>query len=78
MQWDMKNLPPELTNNLGLFLIGWLVFLVICLSITCILTYKLAKKKGYRGYFWTGFFLQMIGLIYVVGLPTKHRRKAEP
>lgn len=35
------------------------------------LTHKLAIKKGYLGYFWTGFFLMVIGLIYVVGLPNK-------
>lgn len=34
-----------------------------------ILTAKLAAKKGYRGYFFTGFFFAIIGLIYVVGLP---------
>lgn len=34
-----------------------------------IMTAKLAAKKGYRGYFFTGFFFQVIGLIYVVGLP---------
>ena len=34
-----------------------------------ILTAKLAAKKGYRGYFFTGFFFSIIGLIYVVGLP---------
>lgn len=34
-----------------------------------ILTAKLAGKKGYRGYFFTGFFFTIIGLIYVVGLP---------
>jgi hypothetical protein len=34
-----------------------------------ILTAKLAGKKGYRGYFFTGFFFAVIGLIYVVGLP---------
>ena len=34
-----------------------------------IFTAKLAKKKGYRGYFFTGFFFNVVGLIYVVGLP---------
>jgi hypothetical protein len=34
-----------------------------------IFTAKLAAKKGYRGYFFTGFFFNIIGLIYVVGLP---------
>ena len=35
------------------------------------LTHKLAVKKGYKGYFWTGFFWTVVGLIYVVGLPVK-------
>lgn len=34
-----------------------------------IFTAKLAAKKGYRGYFFTGFFFHWIGLLYVVGLP---------
>ena len=34
-----------------------------------IFTAKLAKKKGYRGYFFTGFFFTIIGLLYVIGLP---------
>ena len=39
-----------------------------------IFTSKLAKKKGYRGYFFTGFFFHLIGLIYVVGLPMAQDR----
>ena len=34
-----------------------------------IFTAKLAAKKGYRGYFFTGFFFTIIGLLYVIGLP---------
>jgi hypothetical protein len=34
-----------------------------------IFTAKLAGKKGYRGYFFTGFFFTIIGLLYVIGLP---------
>jgi hypothetical protein len=34
-----------------------------------IFTAKLAHKKGYRGYFFTGFFFCIIGLLYVIGLP---------
>lgn len=37
--------------------------------ISGVLSHKLAVKKGYTGYFWTGFFLSLLGLIYVVGLP---------
>ena len=40
-----------------------------------LVTRKLAKRKGYRGYFWTGFFLWMIGLIYVVGLPLSEEKR---
>lgn len=47
----------------------WLLVLLIPAIIMGIFTSKLAKKKGYRGYFFTGFFFSMIGLIYVVGLP---------
>ena len=42
---------------------------LIPLIIFGIFTAKLAHKKGYRGYFFTGFFFTFIGLIYVVGLP---------
>ena len=50
----------------------WYLCLIIPLLpaiITGILTSKLAAKKGYYGYFFTGFFFNLIGLIYVVGLP---------
>jgi len=50
----------------------WYVFLLASLLpavIMGIFTAKLAAKKGYRGYFFTGFFFFVIGLIYVVGLP---------
>ena len=33
------------------------------------LSSTLAAKKGYSGYFWTGFLLGIWGLIYVAGLP---------
>lgn len=47
----------------------WCVAALIPMVIMGIFTAKLAKKKGYRGYFFTGFFFNLIGLIYVVGLP---------
>jgi hypothetical protein len=49
---------------------GWYIFLCVlhCLLIGT-LSQKLASKKGYGGYFWTGFFLSILGLIYVAGLP---------
>ena len=42
---------------------------LIPLIIFGIFTAKLAHKKGYRGYFFTGFFFCIIGLLYVIGLP---------
>lgn len=49
----------------------WIYFVaaLIPMAILGIFTAKLAHKKGYRGYFFTGFFFSFIGLIYVVGLP---------
>lgn len=50
----------------------WWIYCIIALIpmvIMGIFTAKLAKKKGYRGYFFTGFFFNLVGLIYVVGLP---------
>jgi Na+/melibiose symporter-like transporter len=52
----------------------WLIVALIPAIIMGIFTAKLAKKKGYRGYFFTGFFFSMIGLIYVVGLPLSKDR----
>ena len=47
----------------------WVIIALLPAVIMGIFTSKLAKKKGYRGYFFTGFFFSVIGLIYVVGLP---------
>lgn len=47
----------------------WIIVALIPAVIMGIFTSKLAKKKGYRGYFFTGFFFNLVGLIYVVGLP---------
>ncbi|NLI53270.1 MAG: hypothetical protein GX417_02990 [Clostridiales bacterium] len=50
----------------------WYLFVILSLIpaiIMGIFTAKLAAKKGYRGYFFTGFFFNFVGLIYVVGLP---------
>lgn len=43
--------------------------------VTGVLCHKLAKRKGYKRYFFTGFFFGVIGLIYVVGLPDLNARK---
>ncbi len=59
-------------NILLLFSSYGLIILIAALLpgiIMGIFTAKLASKKGYRGYFFTGFFFSIIGLIYVVGLP---------
>lgn len=40
----------------------------ICL-VTGFMAQRLASKKGYEGYFWTGFLLGVFGLLYVIGLP---------
>lgn len=45
--------------------------------ITGLMSRKLAKKKGYRGYFWTGFLLSVLGLIYVAGLPEKKKKRRQ-
>ena len=55
--------------------IGALLGLALVAVIWGILTMKLAHHKGYRGYFWTGFFLGMVGLIYVVGLPLSDEKR---
>ncbi len=53
-------------SNLWYLLVGLALIPSIIMGI---FTSKLAKRKGYRGYFFTGFFFNLIGLIYVVGLP---------
>ena len=67
---------PELMANMWILGVIVVALVLLSLCIMGILTHKLAKKKGYKGYFWTGFFLQLVGLIYVVGLPEKHRHSA--
>jgi hypothetical protein len=50
----------------------WLCIIFLWLPSALIFGYmtkKLASRKGYTDYFWTGFFLQIAGLIYVAGLP---------
>lgn len=66
----------DLTNPFLLpAVIGALLGLALAQVIWGILTMKLAHHKGYRGYFWTGFFLGMVGLIYVVGLPLSDEKR---
>ncbi|MBQ2990632.1 MAG: hypothetical protein IJD60_05005 [Clostridia bacterium] len=54
-----------------------LVFLVVIIHavIMGVLCKQLAAKKGYNGYFWIGFLLGMLGLMYVAFLPDLKMRK---
>ena len=45
-----------------------LLLLIPHIIIGC-LCKKLSYQKGYSGHFWTGFFLGILGLLYVIGLP---------
>lgn len=47
----------------------YIVAFVVYSLAAGVLTRRLAETKGYDGYFWTGFFWNALGLIYVVGLP---------
>ena len=51
------------------------VILLIAGIINGIFCKKLAAHKGYKGYFWTGFFFGWLGLLYVHGLPDLNLRK---
>lgn len=68
---DYRAFPTyELYSPGSLLAIFLPILLVIALAcVHAFLTMKLAAAKGYAGYFWTGFFLQTIGLLYVIGLP---------
>ena len=55
-------------------LIGTFAPLLVVTVIPGILASKLAKRKGYSGkYFFLGFFLSVIGLVFVAGLPAKKK-----
>ena len=60
-------------QNMQSFLATYGAFLSLAALIPSVIygifTAKLAAKKGYRGYFFTGFFFTIIGLLYVIGLP---------
>lgn len=49
----------------------WLFIVILMAAIMGFITHRLVGKKGYTGYFWTGFFLNIVGLIYVAGLPVR-------
>jgi len=67
--------------GIGLVLLLSLGVLLLPAIISGCLTKKLAAKKGYHGYFWTGFFLMFLGLLYVGFLPvasvSQHERELE-
>lgn len=65
---DFSGFPALATSAANLWYF-WVGALLIPSIIMGIFTAKLASKKGYRGYFFTGFFFNFVGLIYVVGLP---------
>jgi uncharacterized membrane protein len=69
---DWTNIP-----NLLPIIIGVVLGLALVAVFWGILTMKQAHRKGYHGYFWTGFFLWMIGLIYVVGLPLSEEMRLD-
>ena len=50
-------------------LLPLLLVLLIPHMICGCLCGKLSRQKGYSGHFWTGFFLGILGLLYVIGLP---------
>ena len=51
------------------YVISYIVFGIV-FGVLC---HSLADKKGYEGYFWLGFFLGLVGLIYVASLPMAQR-----
>lgn len=57
----------------------FLLLLIIIQLITSVfygcLCQRMARRKGYKGYFWTGFFLRLIGFVYVIFLPDLVMRK---
>ena len=52
-----------------------MMIVLVSQIITGVLCKKLARRKGYKGYFFTGFFLGILGLIYVIGLPDHYAKQ---
>jgi len=71
---DLTGLSDVLTSAGNIWYL-WVGLALIPSIIMGIFTAKLAKKKGYHGYFFTGFFFNLVGLIYVVGLPLSRDRQ---
>lgn len=53
--------------------VAYVIGTYLPLVLTClgcgIVARLIARKKGYSGYFWTGFFLWVFGVMYVASLP---------
>ena len=71
----MTTVDPAATLVYALVMILPLVIILLLNIVMGIFCCKLAHRKGYKGYFFTGFFFGMIGLVYVVGLPDLNARK---
>jgi len=74
MNYDFSGFPALMSSAANIWYV-WVGIALIPSIIMGIFTAKLAKKKGYRGYFFTGFFFNLVGLIYVVGLPLSKDRQ---
>ena len=72
----------EMLNNLTMAIVPMITMLVLVVFVLLfnrivngMLCKRLAAKKGYSGYFFTGFFWGLMGLLYVVGLPDLNAKK---
>ena len=55
-------------NQIAAVIVTFLPYFII--SIGCgVVSHLIARKKGYSGYFWTGFFLWAFGVMYIASLP---------
>lgn len=65
-------------KTMPILAVAGLAFMLQGVVFGC-LTQTLAEKKGYvNAYFWTGFLLSLIGLIYVACLPVRANTSAPP
>ena len=55
-------------NQVAALVTTFLPLVLTCLGCG-IVAHLIARKKGYPGYFWTGFFLWVFGVMYVASLP---------
>lgn len=73
---------PEIIRMLNTFIefigigfTGLLLVIVFVRGIIGILCKNLAREKGYKGYYWVGFFFGWLGILYVSFLPDLKLRK---